>query len=118
MSCALGLDAIGLVMLTRGCVHLGATLLVHEFVRHIHRPLILLSGAICQLGVLTILSLWRPNDDLPLYYVITACWALSNAIWETLLLSKYSPPSTVLIIQSAGVLKNFKFITFSGWLLA
>ena len=88
VSCALGLDAIGLVMLTRGCVHLGATLLVHEFVRHIHRPLILLSGAVCQLGVLAILCLWRPNDDLPLYYVITACWALSNAIWETLLLSK------------------------------
>ncbi|KAJ6216373.1 hypothetical protein RDWZM_007530 [Blomia tropicalis] len=87
VSCALGFDAIGLVMLTRGCVHLGATLLVHEFVRHIHRPLILLSGAICQLGVLAILCLWRPNDDLPLYYVITACWALSNAIWETLLLT-------------------------------
>ena len=75
-------------MLTRGCVHLGATLLIHEFVRHISRPLILLSGAICQLGVLAILTLWKPNDDLPLYYVITACWALSNAIWETLLLSK------------------------------
>lgn len=76
-------------MLTKGIIHLGATLLVHEFVRHISRPVILLSGAICQLGVLAILALWRPNDDLPVYYVITSCWALSNAIWETLLLSKY-----------------------------
>lgn len=76
-------------MLTRGFIHLSTMLLVYEFIRHIQRPLILLSGAICQLSVLVILCLWRPNDDLPLYYVIAMCWALSDAILETLIFSKY-----------------------------
>ncbi|KAH9493330.1 hypothetical protein DERF_014085 [Dermatophagoides farinae] len=86
VSCALGLQAIGSIMLTRGFVHLGATLLVYEFIRHIQRPIVLLAGAICQLSVLAILYLWRPNDDIPLYYVITITYSLANAIMETLLL--------------------------------
>ncbi|KAH7639997.1 hypothetical protein HUG17_4030 [Dermatophagoides farinae] len=87
VSCALGLQAIGSIMLTRGFVHLGATLLVYEFIRHIQRPIVLLAGAICQLSVLAILYLWRPNDDIPLYYVITITYSLANAIMETLLLT-------------------------------
>lgn len=88
VNCSLGLDGVGLIMVTRGLVHLGATLLVHQTVRHVQRSLILASGAICQLGVMVVLCLWQPNDDTPLYYVITTCWALANAIWETLLLSE------------------------------
>ena len=89
VSCSLGLEAVGEVMLTRGIVGLAGTWLVHEFVRYIHRPLILAAGAFCQVGVFSILSLWRSDADLPLYYVVAGCWALSGAIWETLLLSKY-----------------------------
>lgn len=85
-------------MLTRGFVHLGATLLVYEFIRHIQRPIVLLAGAICQLSVLAILYLWRPNDDIPLYYVITITYSLANAIMETLLLSKYIPLLSFLFI--------------------
>ncbi|UXI14822.1 tRNA guanine-N7-methyltransferase [Sarcoptes scabiei] len=87
VSCSLGLESIGTIMLTRGIVHLAATMLINESIRHIQRPLILGAGTICQLAVLAILCLWRPNDDVPLYYVITMCWSIANAILETLLLS-------------------------------
>jgi hypothetical protein len=35
-----------------------------------------------------ILALWKPNDDIPIFYVIAFCWALAECIWETLALSK------------------------------
>ncbi|OTF76070.1 hypothetical protein BLA29_011405 [Euroglyphus maynei] len=86
VSCALGLKAIGSIMLTRGFVHLAATFLLYEFIRHIQRSVILIAGTVCQLSVLAILYLWRPNDDIPLYYVITMTYSLANAIMQTLLL--------------------------------
>lgn len=84
------MESIGTIMLTRGIVHLAATMLINESIRHIQRPLILGAGTICQLAVLAILCLWRPNDDVPLYYVITMCWSIANAILETLLLCKFN----------------------------
>ncbi|XP_075676972.1 uncharacterized protein LOC113795245 [Dermatophagoides pteronyssinus] len=87
VSCALGLKSIGSIMLIRGLIHLGSTLLILEFIHHIQRPIILLAGTVCQLSVLTILYLWHPNDDIPLYYVITITYSLANAIMETLLLT-------------------------------
>jgi hypothetical protein len=89
VSCELGLEAIGLVMMTRAVTHLVGSLLVHGFIQHIQRPLILAAGVVCQAGLLMILALWKPdNEDIPVFYVTAVGWGLCNAVWETLSLSK------------------------------
>ena len=84
MNCALGVHNIGIIMICYGGICALSAFSISHISKHIKRFVIVIAGAIFNLGLLIVLLLWKPRgDDPPMFYVTASCLGLVDAIWQT-----------------------------------
>ena len=45
-------------------------------------------AALINIGLMIAMIMWKPTEDLPIYFVIAALWGFADAIWQTQLNGK------------------------------
>ena len=84
VNCELGIDAIGTVMICFGVVTSLSSFGVSYASRHLKRFPIIISGALFHTGLFVALLWWQPkHDDPAMFYVISGCLGMCDAIWQT-----------------------------------
>ncbi len=84
MNCSIGIHKIGFVMVVFGTVNALASMSIGHIARHVKRYPIVVAGALFNAGLLMVLLWWKPSSsDLPMFYVISGCLGLCDAIWTT-----------------------------------
>ena len=90
VNCELGIDAIGTVMICFGAVTSMSSFAVSYASRHLKRFPIIISGALFHTGLFVALLWWQPKrDDPAMFYVISGCLGMCDAIWQTQTNGKY-----------------------------
>ena len=107
MNCALGIHKIGFVMVSFGAVNALASITIGHIARHVKRYPIVVAGTLFNVGLLMVLLWWLPSsDDLAMFYVISGCLGLCDAIWQTQTNSKYLLEQSIWTRQSMK-LRNY-----------
>ncbi|KAK2150389.1 hypothetical protein LSH36_407g02024 [Paralvinella palmiformis] len=84
VNCALGIHKIGFVMVCFGAVNALASITIGHIARHVKRYPIVVAGTLFNACLLMALLWWLPSsEDLPMFYVISGCLGLCDAIWQT-----------------------------------
>ncbi|GFO34077.1 unc-93-like protein a [Plakobranchus ocellatus] len=84
VNCAMGLHNIGPILICFGTVSAISSIAIGCISRHIKRFAFIAAGATFNGGLLIVLWLWRPEkQDVPNFYVVSACLGLCDAIWQT-----------------------------------
>ncbi|GFR97775.1 Unc-93-like protein A [Elysia marginata] len=80
----MGLQNIGPILICFGTVSAVSSIAIGCISRHIKRFAFMAAGATFNGGLLIVLWLWRPvKQDVPNFYVVSACMGLCDAIWQT-----------------------------------
>ncbi|XP_064641276.1 protein unc-93 homolog A-like [Lineus longissimus] len=84
VSCALGINMVGFVMICYGVSDSLFSFLSGKVVKYIGRPACFWAGAVVHFCVQVALVYWKPiPEQLPVFFVLAALWGLSDAIWQT-----------------------------------
>jgi len=86
VNCALGIHQIGYVIVAYGAVSALASLAVGYMTAsaHVRRVYVVVSGATFNAGLLLVLAWWTPaDDDRMMFYIVSGCLGLCDAIWIT-----------------------------------
>ena len=84
MTCALGIEKVGFVMICFGVVDAFFSLFLGKIVNWTGRPIMMLTGAAINLGLLILFYVWEPDpDSVYVFYIGAALWGFSDAVWQT-----------------------------------
>lgn len=84
ITCAVGIQKIGFVMIAFGISNAVSSLFVASFAKWLPRYLMILFVAIFQSCLIVWLYLWNPlNSPLSLFFLSVAMWGSADAIWQT-----------------------------------
>lgn len=84
MACTWGVYRVGLVFICFGVVNATMSFLSGRIVKYVSRKVLILTGALGNIGVCVALFLWTPVEKEFVYaFVIVGVWGLSDAIWQT-----------------------------------
>ena len=84
VNCALGIHKIGFVMVCFGTVNALTSISIGHIARHVKRYPIVVAGTLFNACLLMALLWWLPSsEDMPMFYVISGCLGLCDAIWQT-----------------------------------
>ena len=85
VTCAIGIEKVGLIMIVFGAVDALFSLLLAKIVEWwTGRAPMMFMSAFVNLSLLIIFSLWEPNaTTFYVYFVGAALWGFSDAVWQT-----------------------------------
>ncbi|KAM6185266.1 protein unc-93 homolog A [Rhynchocyon petersi] len=84
VTCALGIHFVGYVMICFAGTDSLCSLLYGKLSQYTGRIAIYALGALTQLGCIVALLLWKPYpDQLAVFFVFSALWGVSDAVWQT-----------------------------------
>ncbi|XP_036318700.1 UNC93-like protein [Rhagoletis pomonella] len=84
VSCALGINQIGFVMICFGVVNAICSILFGSVMKYIGRLPIIILGAVVHFTLISIELFWRPSPENPLiFYAMSGLWGVGDAVWQT-----------------------------------
>jgi len=84
VTCALGIEKVGLIMICFGAVDAIFSLLLGKIVKLTGRPIMMGCGALVNLLLLIFFLIWKPSEDtLYLFFISSALWGFADAVWQT-----------------------------------
>ncbi|CAG9764674.1 unnamed protein product [Ceutorhynchus assimilis] len=84
VSCALGVQNVGFVMICFGVVNAICSLLFGSVMKYVGRVPIMILGVSVHFGVQIFLLLWRPHPESPiLFFMASGLWGIGDAVWQT-----------------------------------
>ncbi|XP_066260260.1 UNC93-like protein isoform X2 [Euwallacea similis] len=84
VSCALGVNNVGFVMICFGLVNAICSLLFGSAMKYVGRVPIMILGISVHAGVQIFLLLWKPHPDNPLlFFMASGLWGVGDAVWQT-----------------------------------
>ncbi|KAL1516984.1 hypothetical protein ABEB36_000808 [Hypothenemus hampei] len=84
VSCALGVNNVGFVMICFGVVNAICSLLFGSVMKYVGRVPIMVLGLSVHAGVQIFLLLWRPHPSNPLlFFMASGLWGVGDAVWQT-----------------------------------
>ncbi|XP_070571754.1 protein unc-93 homolog A-like [Ptychodera flava] len=84
VSCSLGVQMVGYVMIAFGITDALASLLFGRIQEYVGRIALFILGAITHLGLMVVMLLWQPTESHEwLFFVVAALWGLGDAVWQT-----------------------------------
>ncbi|NXQ58864.1 UN93A protein, partial [Anthoscopus minutus] len=84
MTCALGIQYVGYMMICFAGVNSLCSLLFGKISQFTGRKLLFALAAVMNTACMIALLLWKPHPkQLPVFFVIPALWGLSDAVWQT-----------------------------------
>ncbi|XP_014678774.1 PREDICTED: UNC93-like protein, partial [Priapulus caudatus] len=82
--CTLAITDVGYTMVCYGITAVVSVVTISHVTKHINRLAIMGAGLIFHVCLFCVLYLWKPaDDDQPVFYVMTAGWALCDIIWTS-----------------------------------
>ncbi|XP_074641151.1 protein unc-93 homolog A-like [Tubulanus polymorphus] len=84
VNCEIGVHNIGFVLMTYGAVTAMSAFVIGHMTKHIRRYAMMIAGTLFNYGLLLTLRIWNPDgEDILMFYVISGCFGLCDAIWWT-----------------------------------
>ncbi|XP_003419261.2 protein unc-93 homolog A isoform X2 [Loxodonta africana] len=84
VTCALGIHFVGYVMICFSATNALCSLLYGKLSQYTGRVAIYVLGALTHLCCIIALLLWKPYpDQLAVFFIFSALWGLSDAVWQT-----------------------------------
>ncbi|XP_055362477.1 protein unc-93 homolog A-like [Betta splendens] len=84
VTCALGIHYIGFVMMCFGAFNSVSSFTFGRLARYTGRAALFFLGALINVSCIIALLFWRPHpDQLPVFFVFPALWAMADSIWQT-----------------------------------
>ncbi|XP_006871255.1 PREDICTED: protein unc-93 homolog A [Chrysochloris asiatica] len=84
ITCALGIQFVGYVMICFAGTDALCSVLYGRLSQYTGRIAIFSVGALIHLCCIIALLLWKPNpDQLAVFFVFSALWGMSDAVWQT-----------------------------------
>lgn len=84
VSCALGIQNVGYVLVCFGVVNAICCLLFGSIMKYTGRAPLMALGAIVHAGIFVILMIWKPSPDhATIFYVISGLWGVADSVWQT-----------------------------------
>lgn len=84
VSCALGVQNVGFVMICFGVVNAICSLLFGSVMKYVGRVPIMILGALVHAGIQVFLLIWRPHPATPLlFFMASGLWGVGDAVWQT-----------------------------------
>ncbi|XP_076262832.1 UNC93-like protein isoform X2 [Rhynchophorus ferrugineus] len=84
VSCALGVQNVGFVMICFGVVNAICSLLFGSVMKYVGRVPIMILGVCVHAGLQVWLLIWRPHPATPLaFYMASGLWGVGDAVWQT-----------------------------------
>ncbi|XP_048525167.1 UNC93-like protein isoform X2 [Dendroctonus ponderosae] len=84
VSCAMGVNNVGFVMICFGVVNAICSLLFGSVMKYVGRVPIMILGISVHAAVQIFLLLWRPHPDNPLlFFMASGLWGVGDAVWQT-----------------------------------
>ena len=88
VTCKIGVQWVGYVMICYGVVDASASFLSGRIEKYTGRIPQFSMAALINIVLMITMTLWKPTEDLPVYFVIAAFWGLADAVWQTQLNGK------------------------------
>ncbi|XP_070538700.1 protein unc-93 homolog A-like isoform X2 [Ptychodera flava] len=107
ISCALGVDMVGYILICYGVGDTIFSLLVGRVAKYTGRVALVTTAALINLILFITLLLWDPTTrgNLVVFFWLAAVWGLADAIWRTQLSSKHSVRRAVQQQAGSGLLQ-------------
>lgn len=85
VTCTLGIEKVGLIMICFGVVDAFFSLFLGKIVEWwTGRPIMMISGALVNLGLLILFYVWHPREStVYVFYIGAALWGFCDAVWQT-----------------------------------
>ncbi|XP_050311698.1 UNC93-like protein isoform X2 [Anthonomus grandis grandis] len=84
VSCALGVQNVGFVMICFGVVNAICSLLFGSVMKYVGRVPIIILGVSVHAGIQIFLLLWGPHPTNPLlFFMASGLWGVGDAVWQT-----------------------------------
>ena len=84
MTCALGVENVGLVLITHGVVDAICSYGFGQVMKFTGRAPIFVMGALINYVLMAVMFLWAPRPGAEwAFYVVAALWGMADAVWQT-----------------------------------
>ncbi|XP_012562258.1 protein unc-93 homolog A isoform X1 [Hydra vulgaris] len=84
ITCALGIEKVGLIMICFGAVDAIFSLVLSKIVEKTGRPVVMILAALINFGLLTTFLIWEPTENtIYIYYIGAGLWGFADAVWQT-----------------------------------
>ena len=84
MTCALGIEKVGYLMMCYGVVDAVFSGLIGTAIKWIGRPIVMFIGTISHIGIFIWLLLWEPEQSsLVVFFIVAVLLGAVDAVWVT-----------------------------------
>lgn len=89
VTCSLKLQFVGYTMIVMGVANVCIAVLIGVGANHVPREAVFGVGGVTHIGVMIIILIWVPDDNMLVHFIIAAALGLCDAVWQTQCNSKY-----------------------------
>lgn len=116
ISCALGVQKVGYVMMCFGVVNACCSLLFGSAMKFIGRQPLMALGAIVHAALIGVLLVWRPHPDKSyVFYTVSGLWGVGDAVWQTQVNGLYG---TLFRRNKEAAFSNYRLWESAGFVVA
>ncbi|KAK8737945.1 hypothetical protein OTU49_004314 [Cherax quadricarinatus] len=116
VSCGLGVHMVGYIMICYGVCDAVCSASFSPLVRIVGRVPIFTMGFIINLSIIITLIYWMPTpDDLPVFFIISGLWGVSDAVWQTQINALYG---VIFPGESEAAFSNYRLWESIGFIIA
>lgn len=116
VSCGLGVHMVGYVMICFGVCDAICSVSFSPLVKIFGRIPVFTMGFVINLGIIITLIHWMPRpDDLPIFFVISGLWGVSDAVWQTQINALYG---VIFPGESEAAFSNYRLWESLGFIIA
>ncbi|XP_067012186.1 UNC93-like protein [Anabrus simplex] len=116
VSCALGINNVGYVMICFGVVNAICSLLFGSVMKFVGRFPLMALGAVVHACLVGVLLMWRPNPEYKLvFFAISGLWGVGDAVWQTQVNGIYG---TLFRRNKEAAFSNYRLWESAGFVIA
>ncbi|XP_011299291.1 UNC93-like protein [Fopius arisanus] len=116
ISCALGVQKVGYVMICFGVVNAGCSLLFGSVMKFVGRQPLMALGAVVHAALIGVLLVWRPHpENSYVFYTVSGLWGVGDAVWQTQVNGLYG---TLFRRNKEAAFSNYRLWESAGFVIA
>ncbi|XP_034941432.1 UNC93-like protein [Chelonus insularis] len=116
ISCALGVQKVGYVMICFGVVNAGCSLLFGSVMKFVGRQPLMALGAIVHAALIGVLLVWKPHpENAYVFFTVSGLWGVGDAVWQTQVNGLYG---TLFRRNKEAAFSNYRLWESAGFVVA
>lgn len=116
VTCSIGIDKVGLVMIFFGIVDAFFSLFLGKIVEWTGRPVMIGVGVVVNMSLLILFIVWTPDKEtVYVFYLGAALWGFSDAVWQTQINAFYG---VLFPTQQEAAFSNYRLWESLGFVLS